>query len=415
LEENPNKTEYVDDEINLLDYLIILVKRKKLIAYITLGVMLITAIVSLIIPSVYRAETKIMPPQQSGQGSMSQLLGQLGGAAGLIGLPTGASKSPSELYIALLKTNNILDRIIDKFDLMKFYKAKSRVQPRSALSGAVEAKEDKKSGIITIAVMDKDPKRAAQFANAFVEELKALNKGLAVTEASQRRLFYEEQLKDVKKALMTAEEDMKVFQEKTGVLSIEPQAQVVIMAIANLKASIAAKEVELRVLKTYSTSSNPDVKKVEEGIKGLRAELNNMQVKNKIDHDPIMPTGEAPQVGLEYLRKLRDVKFHQSLYEFLIKQYEAAKIDEAKDATIIQVIDKAEPPEKRFKPKRSQMVMIAGVVGFFLSIFAAFFMEYSEKASSNPENRERIDEMKKLFPSGLFHKAKNIFTNNKVK
>ena len=403
-----------DDEINLLDYLIVLVKRKRLIAYITLGAMLITAIYSLILPSVYRAETKIMPPQQSGQGSMSQLLGQLGGAAGLIGLPSGGSKSSSELYIAMLKTNNILDRMIDRFDLVKFYKAKSKVGPRRALSGAVEAKEDKKSGIITIAVMDKDPKRAAQFANAFVEELKALNKGLAVTEASQRRLFYEEQFEDVKKALVTAEEDIKVFQERTGVLSIEPQAQIAIMAIASLKAGIAAKEVELRVLKTYSTPSNPDVKKVEEGIKGLRVELNNMQVKNKIEYDPIMPTGEAPQVGMEYLRKLRDVKFYQTLYEFLIKQHEAAKIDEAKDATIIQVIDKAEPPEQRFKPKRRQMVMIAGVVGFFLSIFATFIMEYTEKSSSNPENRERIDEIKKLFPSGLFRKAKSIFTKKKL-
>ena len=403
-----------DDEINLLDYLIVLVKRKRLIAYITLGAMLITAIYSLILPPTYKAETKIMPPQQSGQGSMSQLLGQLGGAASLIGLPSGVSGSSSGLYIALLKTNNVLDRIIDRFDLMKFYKAKSRVGPRGALSGAVEAKDDKKSGIITIAVMDKDPKRAAQFANAFVEELKALNKGLAVSEASQRRLFFEEQLEDVKKALVAAEEDMKVFQEKTGVLSVEPQAQIAIMAIASLKAGIAAKEVELRVLKTYSTPSNPDVKKVEEGIKGLRAELNNLQVKNKIEYDPIMPTGEAPQVGLEYLRKLRDVKFYQTLYEFLIKQHEAAKIDEAKDATIIQVIDKAEPPEQRFKPKRRQMVMIAGVVGFFLSIFAAFFMEYTEKSSSNPENRERIDEIKKLFPSGLFRKAKSIFTKKKL-
>ncbi|MCX5809935.1 MAG: Wzz/FepE/Etk N-terminal domain-containing protein [Proteobacteria bacterium] len=398
MEENPNKTEYVDDdEINLLDYLIVLVKRKRLIAYVTLGAMLITAIYSLILPSVYKAETRILPPQQSGQGSAAQLLGQLGGAAGLIGLPSGGLKTSSGLYIAMLKTNNILDRMIDRFDLMKLYKAKSRVGPRRALSGAVDAIDDKKSGIITISVADKDPKRAAQFANAFVEELKTLNKGLAVTEASQRRLFFEEQLEDVKKALVAAEEDIKGFQEKTGVMSMEPQVQAVILAIANLKAGIAAKEVELRVLKTYSTASNPDVKKAEEGLKGLKAELNNLQVKNKIEHEPLMPTGEAPGVGLEYARKLRNFKFYETLYELLIKQHEAAKLDEAKDATIIQVVDKAEPPEQRFKPKRRQMVMIAGVVGLFLSIFAAFIMEYTEKSSSNPENRERMNTLKTYF------------------
>jgi uncharacterized protein involved in exopolysaccharide biosynthesis len=415
LEENPNKTEYVDDdEINLLDYLIVLVKRKKLIAYITLGAMLITAIISLILPSVYKAETKILPPQQSGQGSAAQLLGQLGGAAGLIGLPSGGTRTSSELYIALLKTNNILDRMIDRFDLIKFYKAKSRVEPRSALAGAVEAKDDKKSGIITISVADKDPKRAAQFANAFVEELRNLNKGLAVTEASQRRLFFEEQLEDVKKALEAAENDVKGFQEKTGVMQMDSQAKAVIDGIARLKAEIVAKEVDLRVLKTYSTSSNPDVKKAEEGLRGLKAELNNMKVKNKKEHEPLMPTGEAPGIGLEYARMLRNFKFYETLYELLIKQHEAAKLDEAKDATIIQVVDKAEPPEQRFKPKRRQMVMIAGVVGFFLSIFAAFIMEYTEKSSSNPENRERIDEIKKLFPSGILRKARNIITKRRM-
>jgi tyrosine-protein kinase Etk/Wzc len=410
LEENPVKTKYEDDEINLLDYLIVLVKRKKFICYITLGLMLLTAIFSLIITPVYRAETKIMPPQQSNQGSMSQLLGQLGSAAGLIGLPSGSLKNPGDLYIAMLKTNSVLDRMIDRFDLMKLHKAKSRMGPRAALAGAVEAKEDKKSGIITIAVMDTNPKRAAEYANAFVEELKALNKWLAVSEASQRRLFYEEQLKDVKKALTAAEEGMKVFQEKTGVLSAEPQAQAVIMSIANIKAGIAAKEVELRVLRTYGTSNNPQVKQAEEALKGLRVELNNLQKRNKIEHDPLMPTEEATQAGLDYLRKMRDVKFYEKLYEFLIKQHEAAKIDEAKDASIIQVIDKAEQPEMKFKPKRTQMVLIAGVIGFFLSVFAIFFMEYIGKSSSNAENKERIGEIKKYCS---FHKLDGITTKLK--
>jgi hypothetical protein len=110
-----------------------------------------------------------------------------------------------------------------------------------------------------------------------------------------------------------------------------------------------------------------------------------------------MPTGRMPSVGTEYIRKMRDFKFHETLYELLLKQYEAAKLDEAKDAAIIQVVYKAEPPERRIKPKRRQMVMIAGVVGFFFSIFAAFFMEYIDKSSVNPENKERIDTLKRYF------------------
>lgn len=410
MEENPVKTEYAEDEINLLDYLIVLVKRKKLIAYTTLGIMVLTAIYSLTLPSIYRAETKIMPPQQSSQGSMSQLLGQLGGGAGTIGLSTGVLKTPNDLYIAFLKTNSLLDRIIDRLDLMKLYKTKSREQARGALSGALDAKDDRKSGIINIAVTDKDPKMAARYANTFVEELKAFNKGLAIGEASQRRLFYEEQLGDEKKTLETAEEDLKVFQEKTGVLQIEQQAFVAITNIASVKAQIAAKEIELRVLRTYSTSNNPDVKKVEEAIKAMKDGVNKLQIKNKIEYEPVMPSQEAPGVALEYLRKFRNVKFHTALYEFMLKQYEAARIDEGKDATIIQVIDKAEPPERRFKPQRTKMVLIAGVVGFFLSILSVFFMEYVEKSSSNPENKERIDEIKKHFSFGLLPKLEDMIT-----
>lgn len=416
MDQNPKNSEfieYADDEINLLDCLIVLVKRKKLIAIITLGAMLVTAIISLIMPPVYKAETKILPPQQSQQSSAAQLLSQIGGAASLIGLPSGGLKTTNELYIALIKTNNVLDRLIDRFDLIKLYKTKTRANARIALAGAVEAKDDKKSGIITISVTDKDPTRASQYANAFVEELRNLNKGLAVTEASQRRLFFEEQLKDIKKALETAEEDIKRFQESKGVVNVGEQAKAVIEGIAKLKAEIVAKEVDLRVLKTYSTPNNPDVKKAEEGLKGMKAELNNLLVKNKIEHEPLIPTGEAPGTALEYGRKLRNLKFYETLYELIIKQHEVARLDEAKDATIIQVVDNAEPPEKRFKPKRRQMVMIAGVVGFFLSIFAAFIMEYSEKSSSNPENKEKIDEIKKLFPSDTLHKIKKIITKRK--
>jgi capsule polysaccharide export protein KpsE/RkpR len=196
-------------------------------------------------------------------------------------------------------------------------------------------------------------------------------------------------------------------------MDVSSQAKAVIDGIAKLKAEIVAKEVDLRVLKTYSTPNNPDVKKAEEGLKGLKAEMNNLMTKNKIEHEPLMPTGEAAGLGLEYGRKLRNLKFYETLYELLIKQHEAARLDEAKDATIIQVVDKAEPPEKRFKPKRRQMVMIAGVVGFFLSIFAAFIMEYTEKSSSNPENRQRMDEIKKHFPSRILRKAKNIISKRK--
>ncbi|MBM4136839.1 MAG: lipopolysaccharide biosynthesis protein, partial [Nitrospira sp.] len=239
-----------EDEINILDYLIVLAKRKKLIIKITLGVATITAIISLIMTPIYKGETKILPPQQGSSSMAMQMISQVaGGAAGLAGSALGI-KTPDEMYVDMLKSRSVLDRIIDRFKLMELYDEEYRVDARKALEDVLEVQADKKSGIITLSVEDKDPKRAADMANAFVEELKNLTKGLAVTEASQRRLFYEEQLKDVKESLVKAEEGMKGFQEKTGALQIDEQAKAAIEGIANLRAQIAAKEVELKVMKT---------------------------------------------------------------------------------------------------------------------------------------------------------------------
>jgi len=392
------KEDIMSDEINLLDYLVVLLKRKRLIIGITLGAAIITAIISLIMPPIYRAETKILPPQQ-GSSMATQFLSQLGSAAGLVGGAVGGAvgiKTPNDLYIGLLKSRLVLDGVIDRFKLMELYKTKSRENARRGLADTLKARDDKKSGIITIGVEDKDPKRAADMANAFVEELKNMNKGLAVTEAGQRRLFFEEQLKDTKEALIKAEDSMEGFQERTGAIKIDEQAKAVIEGIANLRAQIAAKEVGLKVMRTYATPQNPDIQRAEEELRGMREQLGRLETRSGGHNpDPLMPTGRIPALGTEYIRKLREFKYQEALYEILLKQYEAARLDEARDAAIIQVIEKAIPPEKRVKPKRKQMVMIATFSGLFFSVFAAFFMEYIEKLKSNPEDKVRLEAIKK--------------------
>lgn len=389
-----NEKEMSSDEINLLDYLIVLLKRKRLILGITFGAAIITAIVSLITPPIYKAETKILPPQQSSS-SAAQLLSQFGGAAGLVGGAVGI-KTTNDLYIGLLKSRPVLDRIIERFRFMELYKTKSHEDARLVLVGALKTQDDKKSGIITIGVEDKDPKRAAELANAFVEELGNLNNVLAVTEAAQRRFFFEEQLKDTKEALIKSEESIKGFMERTGAIKIDEQAKAVIEGIAQLRAQIAAKEVQLKVMRTYATPQNPDIQRTEEELRGLREQLSKLEVRTSHNNpDTLMTTGRIPSLGTEYIRKLREFKYNEALYEILLKQYGAAKLDEAREAAIIQVIEKAIPPEKRVKPKRRQMVMIAMFTGFFFSIFAAFFMEYIEKSSSNPGNKERFETLRR--------------------
>ena len=384
------------NEINLLAYLIILLKRKKLIIGITLGAAVITAIISFIMPPIYEAETAILPPQQSSS-STAQLLSQIGpgGMTGLVGGALGL-QTPAALYIGLLKSRTVLDHIIDRFKLMELYEVEYREAARKKLlEDVLDATSDKDSGIITVNIEDKDPKRAADMANAFVDELKNLTKGLAVTEAAQRRLFFEEHLKDTKTSLMKAEEAMKSFQEKTGALLVEDQARAVIEGIAGLRAQIAAKEVEVKVMRTYSTPNNPYLKIAEKTLSCLKTELNKLEAKGSSVYDPLMPTGRMPEVGTEYVRKLRDVKFNETLFELLTKQYEAAKLDEARDAAIIQVIDKAVPPQKKTKPKTILLIAVATCMGFFLSVLLAFFMEYTEKSSTNPETKARFEILKK--------------------
>ena len=383
-----------DDEINLLDYLIILLKHKKLIIGSTCGIAVITTIICLILPPVYQAETRVLPPQQSSTSLAAMIAGGIGGTditSSLIGL-----KTPAELYIGMVESRTVLDRIINRFDLMKLYDKKHRIDTeKEILDDILEAAVDSKSGLIIISIEDKDPKRAADMANAFVDELKNLSKGLAVTEAAQRRLFFEEQLKDTKTSLMKAEEAMESFQEKTGALQVEDQAKAVIESIAALRAQIAAKEVEIKVMKTYSTPNDPDLQRSEEAIRGLKAEQNKLEVKSGSGHDPLMPTGRMPEVGIEYERKLRDVKFNETLFELLTKQYEAAKLDEARDAAVIQVVDTAIPPDKKAKPKTVLVVLIATFLGFLLSIVVAFFTESIRNSSKDPENRERFNTIKK--------------------
>jgi uncharacterized protein involved in exopolysaccharide biosynthesis len=382
-----------EDEINLLDYLIVLAKRKKLIAGFTLFVSIITAVYSLILSPIYKAETTIIPPQDSRPDIQAQLLSRFEGVTGISSNVLGEKS----IFMDVIKSRTVLDRIIERFGLMELYDAKYRSDVRKKLNSDVNVKSDKTSRIISISVLNKDPKLAADMANAFVDELTNVVQNLAITEASQRRLFFEEKLRQAKDALIESEESMQQFQEQTGVLKVEDQARAVIESIADLRAQLAAKEVELKVMKTYTTANNPDLQRQEETLKGLKIELGKLEEKTGSSPDTLMPTGRMPDVGTDYIRKLRDLKFNETLYELMGKQYEIARIDEARDAAIIQVIDPAIPPEKKFKPARRQMVTIAAFTSFFFAVFLAFFLEYVEQVTAGGSNEGRVQALKKYL------------------
>jgi len=386
-------TESRDDEINLLNYIVVLLKRKKLIAVVTGGFAVAAVIVSLLLPEIYVGQARIYPQQQNSLST--QLANQFSG--GLTGLANSllGTGGTSDFYAGILQGRTIGDRIIDRFNLVKLYDADTIDDARKKLSDNIKVETDSKSNIISIAVEDKDPKRASDMANACVDELIKLSGGLAVTDAAQRRMFLEEQLKATKDSLSRAEEAMKSFQERTGALQVEEQAKAVIGGIAELRAQIAAKEVEIKVMKTYSRPGNPDLQVAETAWQGMKDQLNRLETKSGGGADPLMPTGRMPSVGLEYMRKLRDVKFNEALYELLTKQNEVAKLDEARAPVVVQVIDKAVPPIKRDRPKRGIIVIISAFTGFLVSVIGAFLIEYVEDNAADPKNSMLFQEIKK--------------------
>lgn len=387
-----------DDEINLMDLLLVIARHNRFIIKFTGAAALLAVIVSLLMQNIYTGKTVILPPQQSSS-SASMLLSQLGGLAGAAGGALGL-KNPNDLYVGMLKSRTVADALIQRFKLKELYEAETMVAAQTALQSATVIAAGK-DGLITIEYSDKDAKLAAAIANAYVEELDHLSQSLAVTEAAQRRLFFEKQLKKVKEELAAAEVALQQTQEKTGLIQLDKQGGAIIEAVAGLRAQVAAKEVELSAMRTYATEQNPDYRQVREVIAGLKAQLVKVERDNVMGKgDILVPTGKVPEAGLEYMRKIRDVKYQETLFELLSKQFEMAKIDEAKDAAIIQVVDKAFPPEKKSKPKRALICVLTTLAAFFISILWAFLREAAGRARQNPEQAERMNLLRRYLRQG---------------
>ncbi len=268
----------------------------------------------------------------------------------------------------MLHSRTIQDRLIDKFDLRKVYRVKRYQDARKKLDARSYIVAEKE-GLISISVDDHDPSRAAAMANAYVDELHNLNSELAISEAAQRRLFYEDKVNAERDALAVAEVQLKLAEEKTGLLQPDAQARVIIQSVADMRAQVAFREVQIEAMRTYATKDNPELQRAEQELAGLRTQLAKME-RNTGDagHGDIdLPTRKLPQAELEYLRRARDLKYHEALYEFLNKQLEAARIDEAKDAVVVQVVDKAVVPERKSGPHRTTIILLAALLAFLLT------------------------------------------------
>jgi tyrosine-protein kinase Etk/Wzc len=382
-----------DDEIHLLDLLIVLVRHKKLVIGMPIVTGILALVVSLLMTPIFTSTAKIMPPQQQQSSGVAAMLGQLGGLAGAAGSMAGL-KNPNDLYVGLLESRTVADNLIKRFKLKERYQKTTMDDTRNALNGISEITNGKKDGLIAISVNEKDPQFAADLANAYVDELARLTQTMALTEASQRRLFFEKQLKETKDQLANAEVALRNTQEKTGMIQPDAQVQAIITNVAQLKGAIAAKEVQVNAMRTFATGQNPDLLRTQEELRSMQAQLNKLE-KNQSskDGDFMVPTGKIPEIGVEYVRSLRNVKYYETIFELLAKQFELAKIDEAKDSTLIQLLDKAVPAERKSKPKRALITLAGAFIGSLLGILLAFICESYNRSRQNPANSKRWEQL----------------------
>lgn len=375
-----------EEGIHLLDICAALARQRKIITILPIVTAALALTASLLMSPKYVSTAVIMPPQQQSS-SVSAMLGQLGGLASAAGSIAGL-KNPNDLYVGMLQSRTIADHLIEQFKLKERFNKETLDETREKLE-KIRALSNGKDGLIGISVEDKDPKFAAELANAYVTELAALTKDLAITEAARRRVFFEKQLKSAKEELANAEVVMRKMQETTGMLQLEGQVKGLIANEAQLQGTIAAKTVQLQSMRSFATANNPDYMRLQEEMRGLQGQLEKLQSGKGRNGDVMIPSGKIPEVGVEYIRALRDVKYYETIFELLAKQYELAKIDEAKDSSMIQQLDLAVPAEKRTKPKPLMLSIVGLIGGGVLAIFIALLRDAYLSSRRNPSSGRR--------------------------
>jgi tyrosine-protein kinase Etk/Wzc len=389
------------EEISLMNLFIVIVRSRWLIAKITLGMALVAAIISMLLPFRYTASTSLLPPQQgssAGAALMAQL-GNLGSVASLAGGSLGILKNPNDLQVALLKSRTVEDAMVDRFHLLQLYKAKRVSDARKNLESRVEIDNGAKDGLIRISVTDGDAQRAADMANGYVEEFRRFSATLAFTEASQRRLFFEQQLDQAKDNLAKAEEDLKRTGQKTGLIQLDAQARATIQLIAELRAQVAAKEAQINAMRSFATGENPELQMAEQELVGLRVQEEKMGAASEGTTNALIPKGNMQEAGIEYVRKLRDVKYYETIFDLLARQYEVAKVDEARQGSVAQIVDRATVPDHRSFPVRTLIVLGAAVFGLIIGIFWVLALEELRRISNSPTEKLQVESLKKLFSS----------------
>jgi tyrosine-protein kinase Etk/Wzc len=388
-----------DEEISLLDLLIVLAERKGTVLRVAGVFAVLAVILSLILPVRYTATVTLLPPQENSSiaGAMASQLGNLGGVAALAGGGLGL-KNPNDRHVAMMQSRTVEDAMVQRYGLMQEYHKRYLSDARKAFQDHTTVDGNGKDGLIHISVEDHNAQRAAELANGYVEQYRDLSQHLAITEASQRRLFFQRELEQAKNNLANAEVALEQTEQKTGVIQPDSQARALIESAATLRAQITAREVQIEGMQTYATGQNSELIQAQQELAGLRAQLAKLGgSEDNSGSEVLIPKGLVPQAGMEYVRRLRDVKYYETIFEILARQFELAKLDEAKEGAVIQVVDPAIPPDRKSFPKRSLIVIGATVAGIFIGAFLALFQARLERLKDDPESTQKLRILRRAF------------------
>ena len=389
MSENIETQQVQDDEISLLDLLQTVVDNLRLIVFGSLGVGVLALGVSFLMPPIYTAKTQFLPPQQQ-QSSASALIQSLGSMGGVAAAATGL-KNPADQYIAFLKTQSVLDAMVERFKLQDRYETKFKTDARKALIENTKIQAGKDT-IIQLEVDDKDPVFASELANGYVSELRKLMGRLSLTEAQQRRAFFENKIIEAKAELAQADKALRSTGVSATTIKSSPLAAVEV--VAKLKGAITAQEIKIGGMRGYLTEAAPEIKQALLELSTLRVQLTKAE-----KDDPTVTLGNSED---SYVERYRDYKYKETLYEMFAKQYELARVDEAREGAVIQVIDPAQAPERKTKPQKALIAIIATLVASFALLLFVFVRQAIRNSSQNSESAKKLVSIQDSWRRALF-------------
>jgi capsule polysaccharide export protein KpsE/RkpR len=406
----------------LVENVRLLWSHRKLFRRVTLYALATTILLAFVIPKRYEATTQLMPPENVSSEAMA-LLGTLGArgseSPGIVGSVGGAAmggvasdllgmKNTGALFVTILYSRTVSDRLIEQFQLQRVYHTKLMEDARTALWERVDMSADRKSGVIGITVTDRDPRRAAAMAQAYVSELNRLVAEVSTSAARRERIFLEDRLKTVKAALDNASQRFSQFASSNNAIDVPAQGKAMVEAAAWLQGQLIFEESQLRGLERIYAPGNVRLQAQQARVAELKKQLDKLgegdpASDGKSDHSPYPSIRKLPLLGATYFDLYRESKIQETLYQLLTQQYELAKVEEAKQIPSVKVLDVAVVPTKKSYPPRTMIVVSGTLLSLAVTAMWIFVRRWWSRILPDDPGRELAEEMGESFRAGARH------------